>query len=48
MGLFLSNKLKTLIEIELTPLDENTLYNRFNNLSYKSAFDSLIGLINKN
>lgn len=43
----LSNKLKTLIEIELTPLDENTLYNRFNNLSYKSAFDSLIGLINK-
>ncbi|NMA05731.1 MAG: aminoacetone oxidase family FAD-binding enzyme [Acholeplasmataceae bacterium] len=43
----LNNKLKTLIEIELTPLDENTLYNRFNNLSYKSAFDSLIGLINK-
>lgn len=43
----LSNNLKTIIEVELTPLDKDTLMKRFNNLSYKNAFDSLIGLINK-
>ncbi len=43
----LSNNLKTIIEVELTPLDKDALMKRFNNLSYKNAFDSLIGLINK-
>lgn len=43
----LANKLKTLIELELTPLDEGILVNRFNKLSYKNVTDSLVGLINK-
>lgn len=43
----LSENKKTIIDIELTPLDENALKKRFMTLQYKNVFDGLIGLINK-
>ncbi len=43
----LSNKQKTIIELELTSLDKDALVKRFNSLSYKNVTDSLVGLINK-
>lgn len=43
----LSNKQKTIIELELTSLDKDALVKRFNSLSYKNISDSLVGLINK-
>lgn len=42
-----NNNKKTTVVVRLVDSNEDTLLNRFNTLSYKTAFKSLVGLINK-